>query len=329
MSGLKVHDVAARLNVSEKTVYKWLQQGLIPATRIGKTWIITEESVDAVLSPPGSRAGVAPRVQDSEARVPYRADNHVPQRQRATAVAQQATTAVSRAESLKQALSQFNRTLSGAVAHGIEGILGPRRQDAETQRTIASALEFAEGEVLLQGVGLREFFGGEAYTSVLRQMAAEDRPVRVRALLVNPAGQFARARSVVEDGEQFADDSRFRAGPLFGDSWRSLNVIAALRKVGQGSRRFSLDVRFIDHWPSVYLVMTRDSAFIETYHFGRPEPAIEGSTIDGLVPMLQLSAGSGYYTLLRSHFDYLWSGKNPFVPPLTLEQVAQAMSVQV
>ena len=328
MPGLKVHDVAARLNVSEKTVYKWLQQGLIPATRIGKTWIITEESVEAVLSPPGSWSGPAvSRVSDSESRSRY--DARPAARQQPAPSQHSPAAAVSRQETLQNALSQFNRTLSGAVEHGIEAILGPRRRDMMTQRAITSALEEAEGEVLLQGIGLREFFGGEAYTPLLRQMAAEDRPVRVRALLVSPAGQYARARSVVEDGEQFADDARFRAGPLFGDSWRSLNVIAALRRAGRESRRFSLDVRFIDHWPPVYLVMTNASAFIETYHFGHPEPVVEGSTIDGLVPMLQVSAGSGYYTLLRSHFDYLWSGQNPFVPSLTLEQVAQAMSVQV
>ncbi|HJP28776.1 MAG TPA: helix-turn-helix domain-containing protein, partial [Dehalococcoidia bacterium] len=42
---LSVRDVAVRLNVSEKTVYKWLKAGLIPANRISKSWIITEESV--------------------------------------------------------------------------------------------------------------------------------------------------------------------------------------------------------------------------------------------------------------------------------------------
>lgn len=352
MPGLKVHDVAARLNVSEKTVYKWLQQGLIPATRIGKTWIITEESVDAMLRPAGRPGSVA----DSESRGGYSAgqsrslpssasrheragtlrpfdpsmnSGHRRLRTQQAQDGQRRHSPESDKETLQKALSQFNRTLSGAVEHGIEGILAPRRQDPATPRAIASALEAAEGEVLLQGIGLREFFGNADHTVILRQMAAEDRPVRVRALLVNPAGQFARARSIAEDGAQFADDSRFRAGPLFGDSWRSLNVIASLRRAGEGLRRFSLDVRFIDHWPSVYLVMTRACAFVETYHFGRPEPEMEGSTIEGLVPMFQISADSTYYTLLRSHFDYLWSGQNPFAPSLTLEQVAQEMHVQL
>ena len=53
MASLKVRDVAARLNVSEKTVYKWLAQGFIPATKLGRTWVITEEALEAVLATPG------------------------------------------------------------------------------------------------------------------------------------------------------------------------------------------------------------------------------------------------------------------------------------
>ena len=49
MASLKVRDVAARLNVSEKTVYKWLTQGLIPATKLGRTWVVTEEALEAAI----------------------------------------------------------------------------------------------------------------------------------------------------------------------------------------------------------------------------------------------------------------------------------------
>ena len=313
MTGLKIKDVAARLNVSEKTVYKWLQHGMIPATRLGKTWIVTDEAVDALLRPAS-----LPRPPGQ---------SHLLSGSRASAAPP--APAVSERESLQSALDRFSSILSGAVEHGIDAVLGPRRLDPLTHSAIASVLDEAEGEVLLQGIGLREFFGDKDYTPLLRQMAVDDRPVRVRALLVNPAGQFARARSVAEDGEQFVDESRFRAGPLFGDSWRSLNVIASLRRAGEQARRFSLDVRFIEHWPSVYLVMTAATAFVETYHFGKQDPEVPGSTIEGLVPMLQLSPASRYYRLLRSHFDYLWSGKNPFVPSLKLEQVAQDMQVRL
>ena len=50
MNGLKVREVAIKLNVSEKTVYKWLNKGILPAGRIGKTWIIDEHSIEKLLS---------------------------------------------------------------------------------------------------------------------------------------------------------------------------------------------------------------------------------------------------------------------------------------
>ncbi len=315
MAGLKVQEVAARLNVSEKTVYKWLKQGLIPASRIGKTWIVTEESLDGLLRP-GSRKtadAISPSITETTGAVrPVRPDAYSQSRSQ-----------------LQNAVSHINQIVSSAVDQGITGVLPPRRQDSSTPTAIAEALESAQGEVLLQGVGLREFFGDKDHAVILRRMAAEDRSVSVRALLVSPTGQFARARTVAEDGEQFADDALFRAGPLFGDSWRSLNVIASLKKMSSASKNFRLDVRFLDHWPSAYLVLTDSCAFVETYHFSRTDSSPDTVTIDGLVPMLQVSAGSDYYSLLRNHFDYLWKGTNPFLPSQTLEEVAESVKVQV
>lgn len=318
MAGLKVQDVASRLNVSEKTVYKWLQQGLIPANRIGKTWIVTEESLAALLNP-ASTTSVA-----GSTKSPGRSGSTA-----SAATSVQSTTYSQDRDQLKATIAHLNQMMSSVVDQGITGVLGPRRQDPATPAAIARALESAEGEVLLQGVGLREFFGDRDHAVILRRMAAEDHAVSVRALLVSPTGQFARARTVAEDGQQFADDDLFRAGPLFGDSWRSLNVIASLKKASSESKNFRLDVRFLDHWPSAYLVLTNQCAFVETYHFGRTDNALEHVTIDGLVPMLQVSAGADYYSLLRNHFDYLWNGTNPFVPSQTLEQVVESVRVQV
>ncbi len=316
MAGLKVQDVASRLNVSDKTVYKWLKQGLIPASRIGTTWLITEESLEALLNPAVTAPSAAPakmsQREPGSGTAITRSDSYLQDRQE-----------------LRSTVSHLNRMMSSAVDQGISGILGPRRQDPATPAAIAQALESAEGEVLLQGVGLREFFGDRDHAVILRRMAAEDHAVSVRALLVSPTGQFARARTVAEDGEQFADDALFRAGPLFGDSWRSLNVIASLKKASRESKNFRLDVRFLDHWPSAYLVLTNRCAFVETYHFGRANSAVDHVTIEGLVPMLQIAAGADYYGLLRNHFDYLWNGTNPFVPVQTLEEVAESVQVQL
>jgi excisionase family DNA binding protein len=313
---LRVRDVAARLNVSEKTVYKWLRAGLIPARRIGKTWIITEESVQAVLSPkvaPSTAVGPSPIAPPSASQTP------------ASGIEHSASSTATDVDSL----NRFTGILSGAISQGVSGILGPRGSDPSTAETVARYLESAQGEVLLQGIGLREFFGDRGHTAILRQMAAEDRAVQVRAILVNPVSEFARARAVAEDGFQFQDEARFKGGPLYNDSWRSLNVIAAMKKEAEERTHFGIDVRFVDHWPSVYLVMTSHSAFVETYHFGKPDDAVDGSSIDGLVPMLHIASTSSYAQILRKHFDYIWSGANPHIKTYSLADIAEAMQVTV
>ena len=54
-ANLRVRDVAERLDVSSKTVYKWLRDGLIPASRLGKSWIISEDALEAALAPGSNR----------------------------------------------------------------------------------------------------------------------------------------------------------------------------------------------------------------------------------------------------------------------------------
>ena len=314
---LSVRDVAVRLNVSEKTVYKWLKTGLIPASRIGKSWMITEESVQSLIEPSlnnpvGTSTSYAPAMI-----APSRADS-APVPTANNAQGQDA-----------EYLARFTNVLTGAISQGVQGVLGPRASDPTTSATIASALGNAYDEVILQGIGLREFFGDRGHTAILKQMAAEDRAVQIRAILVNPVSEFARARAVVEDGIQFEDEDRFKAGPLYNDSWRSLNVIAAMKKDSTSRTHFGIDVRFVDHWPSVYLVMTGESTFVETYQFGKPDAAVDGSSIDGLVPMLQFQSDSSYASILRQHFDYIWSGINPHVRTHSLADIAEAMHVDV
>ena len=55
MANLRVRDVAERLDVSSKTVYKWLREGLIPASRLGKSWIISEDALQDALTPGTNR----------------------------------------------------------------------------------------------------------------------------------------------------------------------------------------------------------------------------------------------------------------------------------
>jgi len=314
---LSVRDVAVRLNVSEKTVYKWLKIGLIPASRIGKSWMITEESIQSLIQPSLNNTVGTSTNMPPPAIAPIRA------------VSAASPDANNAQRQDTEYLARFTNVLTGAISQGVNGVLGPRASDPATSATIATALENAYNEVILQGIGLREFFGDRGHTAILKQMAAEDRAVQIRAILVNPVSEFARARAVAEDGAQFEDEDRFKAGPLYNDSWRSLNVIAAMKKDAESRSHFGIDVRFVDHWPSVYLVMTPESTFVETYQFGKPNAAVDGSSIDGLVPMFQFQSSSSYASILRQHFDYIWSGANPHVKTHSLADIAEAMQVIV
>ncbi len=312
---LSVRDVAVRLNVSEKTVYKWLKLGHIPASRIGKSWIITSESIQSIIRPKPSHISS------------YSDPISVPIQYQSMETSIHPIESITQGES--EHLERFTNLMNGAVSQGLIRVLGPRSSDPNTIRLIAQSLDNAKGEILLQGIGLREFFGDRGHTAILQQMALEDKPVQLRAILVNPISDFARARAISEDGSQFQDADRFKSSPLYNDSWRSLNVIAAMKKDAEVCTQFGLDVRFVDHWPSVYLVMTKHVTYIETYHFGRPEAAVDGSSIDGLVPMLQFKTQSTYAAIMRQHFNYIWSGANPYIRTYSLAEISEAMQIDV
>ena len=67
MANLKVRDVAERLDVSSKTVYKWLQEGRIPASRLGKNWIISESALEDALASGLHRPDVSAVVEQATA----------------------------------------------------------------------------------------------------------------------------------------------------------------------------------------------------------------------------------------------------------------------
>ena len=224
---------------------------------------------------------------------------------------------------------RFVKLLENSVSFGVESILGPRSSDSETKEIIANELKNSTGEIRLMGIGLREFFADKGHARILRSMSDKDKNVSVKAILVDPVGKFARARAVLEDCIQFQNEEQFRSGPLYSDSWRSLNVIVNLRKSVEQRKKFMFDAKFVDYWPSVYMVMTENYCFTESYHFGKPNNESESYSIDGLVPIIQVSNSSDYYSVLKHHFDYIWGGYNPFIPVKSLKEVAQSMEVSV
>lgn len=43
---LKVHDICVYLNVSNETVYKWIEQRGMPGHRVGRRWMFKQNEVD-------------------------------------------------------------------------------------------------------------------------------------------------------------------------------------------------------------------------------------------------------------------------------------------
>ena len=193
---------------------------------------------------------------------------------------------------------------------------------------ISDVLDSSTGEILLQGIGLREFFGDKGYADILRKMLNENRKIQIKALLVNPNSDFAKARAIAEDGIVFDDDEVFKSGPLYSDSWRSMNMIASIKKKSLDLSSFSLDVKFVNHWPSSYLIMTEKYTFIESYQFANLQNIYGESSFDGLVPMMQLKSKSDYGRILRNHFEYIWSGSNPYIPIYSLSEISQKMIIK-
>tara|TARA_B100000405_G_C16708359_1_gene418568 strand:+ start:492 stop:1412 length:921 start_codon:yes stop_codon:yes gene_type:complete len=304
---LKVREVAIKLNVSEKTVYKWLSQGIIPAKRLGKTWVISENEIEKLVNPE-----IYPKQSLEKITLTNRDFKNTDE------------------QDLKEieVLDKFTEFLSSAIDHGYEKILGPRSLDSKTVDRISDVLDSSTGEILLQGIGLREFFGDKGYADILRKMLNENRKIQIKALLVNPNSDFAKARAIAEDGIVFDDDEVFKSGPLYSDSWRSMNMIASIKKKSLDLSSFSLDVKFVNHWPSSYLIMTEKYTFIESYQFANLQNIYGESSFDGLVPMMQLKSKSDYGRILRNHFEYIWSGSNPYIPIYSLSEISQNMIIK-
>ena len=304
---LKVREVAIKLNVSEKTVYKWLSQGIIPAKRLGKTWVISENEIEKLVNPE-----IYPKQSLEKITLTNRDFKNTDE------------------QDLREieVLDKFTEFLSSAIDHGYEKILGPRSLDSKTVDRISDVLDSSTGEILLQGIGLREFFGDKGYADILRKMLNENRKIQIKALLVNPNSDFAKARAIAEDGIVFDDDEVFKSGPLYSDSWRSMNMIASIKKKSLDLSSFSLDVKFVNHWPSSYLIMTEKYTFLESYQFANLQNIYGESSFDGLVPMMQLKSKSDYGRILRNHFEYIWSGSNPYIPIYSLSEISQKMIIK-
>ena len=298
---LRTSEAAERLNVSEKTVYNWLRSGRLDGWKLGRIWMISEDALSALMAPP---ARTDARRGQGEALHSDPADflNDI------------------------KVLRRFTELAEGAILNGISAILSPRYVGPNAGTAVDQALENATGDVMIAGVGLPEFFndqGRHAYT--IRRMKQEDRPVRLRALLVDPLGKFASARATLEADTNELSENKLRVSPLYVSALRSVQVLRSLANTEDGAN-FELQAKFAGYWPSVHLVLTNQICFVEIYHFG-PVPDGEVGGRSAPVPVLAAASHSSLYIAMRQHFEYVWSGVNPLISlrsPQDLENSLQS-----
>lgn len=284
--------------ISAKTLYRYLEEGRLAGKKLGKNWRVSHEELDAFLA--GGTPKLAPGTPRSFG-------------------------------ALDSGITWLAGVTSRASAMGIDDILEPRAQaSGATVSAIRDALENTE-QVDLIGVSLTEYFGDKLYRDVLNSKLKSGKAYRVRALLLNPQSNAAKARTEREAGDKFGKTITYTSSPLWNDIKTSLGNIQYLRQRvndNQGaSPSFSIEAKFIDISPIFYLVLTPDCAFLEIYHLGRQEDADDGSCIGALSPVFQVGPQSerSFYHLLKSHFEYLWNGKHNYITVTSLDDMKRAI----
>jgi len=324
---ISVRKAAEMLGISERTAYKLIAEKAIKAIRIGGSLRIDPKSLPNI---PSSPIDAAPngRVLDSNVESVQR-------------ILDSMSSELQQLKSGLLDLEQLTNVHHGLSELGIAGIYPPRRISPDTWGTIQAALQRATGEVRLLGVALRGFLfqDGHFYDLIRKRLAASKDGIHVKALLVYPYGDAARARAVAEGTTEFAELSRspserdkfekaFRESQLFLDISRSVKNATRLQEVFPDK----VEVKTIDIHPTVHMVQTEETMFVEVYHFGKATANVPGVLIGGCVgeqvPMLQVERESNLYTLLDASFDHMWSESNPFLKTVSLERVSEELDNQ-
>jgi excisionase family DNA binding protein len=324
---ITVRKAAEMLGISERTAYKLIAENAIRAIHIGGRLRIDPKSLPNMSDSP-TQAVTNGRVLDS---------NMQPVQRILDSMSLELQQLKSGFVDLEQ-LASVHHSLSQL---GIAGIYPPRRISPDTWGAIQAALQRATGEVRLLGVALRGFLfqDGHFYDLIRKKLAASKDGIHIKALIVYPYGDAARARAVAEGTTEFAELSRdpskrdkferaFRESQLFLDISRSVRNATKLQEVFPDK----VEVKAIDIHPAVHMVQTEEIMFIEIYHFGKARANVPGVLIGGCVgeqvPMLQVERESNLYTLLDASFDHMWSESNPFLKTISLKRVSKELDNQ-
>ena len=302
MKWIRAKEAARRLSVSERTIYAWLRSGRVPGWKLGKMWMIGEDVVENLTSP---------------------SQLYPPTPTPSTTIKSSVSSSLSDLDAIKRIAA----VATGAARNGITAVLEPRHIGAETGEAIDAALNEAEGEVWILGIGLPGFFGDEGrHAFTIQRMQRENRRVHIRALLVHPLSNFAKARTILETGGNELSTTALKASPIYASSMRSLRIISSMReRLLGGEDDFSLEVAFTDYWPSVHMTATETLCFVEPYHFGLLQELANGRA-EGAAPVFVASSSSSLYKLMIAHAKYAWSGQNPFMPTYSPERVRRELT---
>ncbi|MBI4744632.1 MAG: hypothetical protein HY776_07440 [Actinobacteria bacterium] len=205
--------------------------------------------------------------------------------------------------------------INGAEKSGIVNIYPVRSASggstASFEKVIAEILTKKRGEeiseIVLGGIALNEFFGGERFYHTIEGQCLKDANVQYKVLLLDPFSLSARERAIAEENDEgYGEDPKFRNSQLYLQIKSSVHNLKAIkdRSNEKKNKRFNIEARFYDVGPMAYFVIGREWLLIEQYHSGQA-PGRSGS-MGGHIPILQVKANSSFYERIRWHSDYLW-----------------------
>jgi len=168
-----------------------------------------------------------------------------------------------------------------------------RRANIERVTHIVEAIKSARGTLDICGVALPTMVENDSFREAIVEYSEK---YDVRALLLKPDSDEATRRKNIE-------------APL---GRKTIADIEATRDwlMTQQERNKRFRVHLYDLPPMLSLVITDQFAFVEPYHFGRPD-GLQGC-IGGHVPMMKIRnlpelGPKNPYGFFKAHFEYLWN----------------------
>lgn len=208
---------------------------------------------------------------------------------------------------ISKGLGEVTGSLSGAfdllrssIDVGLEGILAERhstRDDARLKEAIQQQLAKNTGEIRIMAVAASDLFVSVAGQGIwLAQLARSDSQCKLRVLFLKPDGTWAPLRAILE-----------KVHPTLGHIQMTKDFLHQLQS-RSGTR---VEWKEYDFAPVVFLLLTDDYVFVESYPLVPSDTFPAGGATGGRVPMLRFRASSESYRVWKAHFDFLFNNPDP------------------